>query len=179
MAKEVGKTLVLGGARSGKSRYAQTLAAPAASVLLVVTAEAGDDEMRAKIARHRADRLADGLEHWVVREEPIALDACLVAGSCGLVLIDCLTFFVANLLALEDEERDEAERLFLEALALYEGDVILVSNEAGQGVVPDYASGRLFRDRLGELNQKVAAICTDVVLMVAGLPLRLKGAGRR
>jgi adenosylcobinamide kinase/adenosylcobinamide-phosphate guanylyltransferase len=169
-------TLVLGGVRSGKSRYAQQLAERAESVLFVATAEVrDDDEMRAKIERHRNDRPA----HWTTIEEPIEL-ARIVAGADGsqVVLIDCLTLFAANMIERFGEDatasHPEIDSL-CSALAAAPCSVILVSNEVGSGVVPAYALGRQFRDLVGEINQRVAAVADNVFYMVAGLSLVLKG----
>jgi adenosylcobinamide kinase/adenosylcobinamide-phosphate guanylyltransferase len=170
-------TLVLGGVRSGKSRYAQQLAERGNDVLFVATAEVRDDaEMRAKIERHRSERPA----HWKTVEEPIEL-ARILAEPCEgsrVVLIDCLTIFAANLLERFGEETtaDHAEVEALCAALLHARcSVILVSNEVGSGVVPAYALGRRFRDLVGEINQRVAAVADNVLFMVAGLPMVLKG----
>lgn len=170
-------TLVLGGARSGKSRYAQELAAVQGRVLFVATATGGDAEMRAKIARHQADREVAGLA-WTVCEEPVRVGKMIAGQGAGfdVAVVDCLTLYVGNLM-----ERDDAGRQMnglLNALQAAPCAVVLVSNEVGSGVVPEFASGREYRELLGELNQRVAALATDVVLMVAGLPLVLKGGGR-
>jgi adenosylcobinamide kinase / adenosylcobinamide-phosphate guanylyltransferase len=170
-------TLVLGGVRSGKSRYAQQLAERATHVTFVATAERRDDEeMRLKIERHRADRPGS----WTTVEEPLHLAATIaVADGSGTVLVDCLTLFAANLLEAhaESEFALQAEIDSLcEALSAAATTVILVSNEVGSGVVPAYVSGRRFRDLVGEINQRVAAVADTVVLMVAGLPLALKGS---
>jgi adenosylcobinamide kinase/adenosylcobinamide-phosphate guanylyltransferase len=171
-------TLVLGGVRSGKSRYAQQLGDQVERVLFVATAPASgsDDEMRAKIERHRADRPAD----WATAEEPLELARVLTEQGAGydLAIVDCLTLFVANLLHAEEVNNgilDRQARALCAALAASPCDVVLVSNEVGSGVVPAYALGRRFRDALGELNQRVAAAADDVLLLVAGLPLALKG----
>ncbi|MBW4028190.1 MAG: bifunctional adenosylcobinamide kinase/adenosylcobinamide-phosphate guanylyltransferase [Acidobacteria bacterium] len=172
-------TLVLGGVRSGKSRYAQRLAEAATGrVAFVATATAFDDEMRVKIQRHRATRPAA----WLTVEEPLELAAVLAQTECELVLIDCLTIYAANLLHATGEDEGAARQRMTELCAAIENarcDVVLVSNEVGSGVVPAYALGRQFRDALGELNQMVAAVADDVVLLVAGLPLALKGSIRR
>ncbi len=174
-------TLVLGGVRSGKSRWAQELAGKFARVAYVATAQAVDEEMREKIRRHQEDRP----QHWCTVEEPLEL-ARVIAGRAAefdLLLVDCLTVFVSNLLwAAESDPASLGSRVeariegLLEALRATPVPVVLVSNEVGSGVVPDYLSGRKFRDTLGELNQRVAAIADNVVLMVAGLPLALKGS---
>ena len=170
----VGVALILGGVRSGKSRYAQQLAEPFARVTFIATAQSrGDEEMHRKIERHRAERPA----HWLTIEEPVKLAAAIEAASdaSGAIVVDCLTLFTANL--LEDEPAAE-QRIasLLHALASPRCSIFLVSNEVGSGVVPAYASGRRFRDLLGEINQRVAAIASTVTLMIAGLPLQLKGA---
>lgn len=170
-------TLVLGGVRSGKSRYAQQVAERADNVLFVATAEVRDDsEMRAKIERHRSERPI----HWKTVEEPIELARVLSEPFkvSQVILIDCLTLFASNMLEHFGEHatanHPEIEALCL-VLAQARCSVILVSNEVGCGVVPAYALGRRFRDLVGELNQKVASVADNVLLMVAGLPLVLKG----
>jgi len=171
-------TLVLGGVRSGKSRYAQQLAERADRVTFVATAEHRDDpEMRLKIDRHRADRP----EAWTTIEEPLHLAAaiCNAATTSDAILVDCLTLFAANVLeAYEGNEvglESEVSRL-CDVLKAASCSIILVSNEVGSGVVPAYASGRKFRDLVGEINQRVAAVADTVLLMVAGLPLAIKGS---
>lgn len=171
-------TLVLGGVRSGKSRYAQQLAGQSGRVVFIATAEARDDEeMHRKIERHRAERPA----HWTTVEEPIALASALRSSepNADAILIDCLTIFAASL--MEKFSRDDAGLQahlteLCDALQTTRCRVILVSNEVGSGVVPAHALGRRFRDLLGEINQRVAAAADTVLLMVAGLPLALKGS---
>ena len=170
-------TLVLGGVRSGKSRYALKLAAGAKRVVFLATAERRDDtEMQRKIERHQAERP----EHWTTIEEPLNPGAAIqAAGECDLLLVDCLTLFAGKLL---DAYGDDAEAIagkideLCAALASSRFSIILVSNEVGSGVVPAFEMGRRYRDLLGEINQRIAAIADDVVLMVAGLPLVLKGS---
>jgi adenosylcobinamide kinase / adenosylcobinamide-phosphate guanylyltransferase len=169
-------TLVLGGARSGKSRYAQQLAEQSRYVVFVATAKASDEEMRLKIERHREDRPRE----WRTIEEPLDLPKVLAENAPGsdVIVVDCLTIFAANLLEVEGEDGDSMERrveALCEALQTAQCNVVLVSNEVGSGVVPEYAVGCRYRDLLGEINQKVARVADDVVLMVAGLPLALKG----
>ncbi len=169
-------TLVLGGARSGKSRYAVKLASRAARVVFLATAKPSDAEMCAKIARHRAERPTQ----WLTLEEPIALDRVLQQhdSTDQLFLIDCLTLFAANLLEAEaGNEESLNERLdgFCAALQALSSSVVLVSNEVGNSVVPAYESGRKFRNLAGEMNQRIAALADTVLLMVAGLPIVLKG----
>jgi len=173
-------TFVLGGVRSGKSRYAQQLAEGTDRVLFVATAEARDDaEMQAKIERHRSDRP----RHWTTVEEPIELARILSKPyDAQVILIDCLTIFTANMLERFGEQttatHPQVEAL-CSALANARCSVILVSNEVGSGVVPAYALGRQFRDLVGDINQRVAAVATNVVFMIAGLPLALKGDLKR
>jgi adenosylcobinamide kinase / adenosylcobinamide-phosphate guanylyltransferase len=169
-------TLVLGGARSGKSRFAQKLAARHSPVAFVATAQAIDEEMRRKIGRHQADRPAE----WVTIEEPLEVESVLAdrARRFQILIVDCLTLYTSNLMTAEKHDPGavlrRADRLCA-ALHSSETSVVLVSNEVGSSVVPAYPSGRMFRDLLGEINQRVAAASDNVVLMVAGLPLLLKG----
>jgi adenosylcobinamide kinase/adenosylcobinamide-phosphate guanylyltransferase len=166
--------LVLGGARSGKSRHAEALiAAAGAAPLYLATAEAKDDEMRARIAAHRARRP----RHWLTIEEPLALAAALRAHARAgrPVLVDCLTLWLSNLLLAGRDVEAECAALVAD-LARLEGPVALVANEVGWGIVPENALARQFRDRAGALNQAVAACADHVVMLTAGLPLVLKGA---
>lgn len=168
-----GLTLVLGGARSGKSRHAEGLvrAAKLAKVY-IATAEAWDDEMRDRIARHRADRG----EGWTTREAPRDLAEAIraEAGPGRAVLVDCLTLWLTNVMLAERDVKVEVDAL-LAALQGASGPVVLVSNETGLGIVPDNALARRFRDAQGTLNQRVAMIAARVDFIAAGLPLRLKG----
>jgi adenosylcobinamide kinase/adenosylcobinamide-phosphate guanylyltransferase len=142
----------------------------------VATAQPVDEEMRRKIERHKADRPAE----WVTIEEPLLLDKVLQsrAPQFRLLLVDCLTLYTSNLMTAEKNDPEaalqRADRLCA-VLRSIESSVVLVSNEVGSSVVPAYASGRMFRDLLGEINQRVATVADNVVLMVAGLPLSLKG----
>jgi adenosylcobinamide kinase/adenosylcobinamide-phosphate guanylyltransferase len=170
---------ILGGARSGKSRFAVAGLAPRARVAFVATAEAGDADMAARIARHQAERSP----HWTTLEAPrdlvVALRSALDAAET--VVVDCLTLWVANLLLRGD--RDEAIVKEAEALAALvaapAADLRIVSNEVGMGVHPATSDGLRFRDVLGVVNQQVAAAAQRVVLMVAGLPHLVKDTPSR
>ena len=169
-------TLVLGGVRSGKSHYAEQLGEGAGRVVFVATAEARDDEMQRKVERHQNTRP----QHWETVEEPLDLVEVIVrhGPGCDLMIIDCLTFFAANLLEARGDDRLSIEQAVDDlclALQAPPCSVVLVSNEVGSGVVPAYPSGRRFRDLLGEMNQSVARAASNVLLLVAGLPLVLKG----
>lgn len=163
---------VLGGARSGKSRYAQNRAeALEGSAIFVATAQAYDDEMRDRITRHQADR-----DHrWRTVDAPTALpDAIRALNAPGnVVLVDCLTLWLSNLL-LADADLTAAGEQLVRSIAGFEGQLILVANEVGLGIVPDNALARRFRDEAGRLNQSIAALADEVMLVTAGLPLRLK-----
>lgn len=166
---------VLGGARSGKSRYAQSRAeAASGDPVFIATAEAFDDEMRERIARHRADRDTRWRTVEAPRELPAAIDALNDANA--MVLVDCLTLWVSNLL-LADADIPAAGRELCHAIAQFEGALVLVANEVGLGIVPDNALARQFRDAAGLLNQSVASAADEVVLLTAGLPLVLKPHG--
>lgn len=163
---------VLGGARSGKSRYAQARAeAWGTQLVYIATAQAFDDEMAERIAQHRADRGPQ----WSTLEAPLdlpaALDACSGAGQ--VVLVDCLTLWVSNLI-LADQSVEQACTDLLAALTKTSAQVILVSNEVGLGIVPDNALARRFRDEAGRVNQRVAAQAREVQFLAAGLNLALK-----
>lgn len=169
------RELILGGARSGKSRLAEQRARDSGlDVLYVATAQAGDDEMAARIAAHRARRPPE----WTTIEAPHGLGAAL--GSHGrrdrLLLVDCLTLWLGNL--VHDETHLDTEwRALLKTLPGLPGEIVLVSNEVGLGIVPDNALARRFRDAAGRLNQDVAAACERVTFVAAGLPLTLKAPG--
>ena len=172
-------TLVLGGARSGKSHYAQSLATGFPRVIYVATARRSDAEMRAKIARHRRERPSS----WETLEVTAGLDQVLreKCGQADLVLIDCLTFYLANVMVSNrGKPRGVSSHLqsIYKAIRAAGPSVVMVSNEVGSGVVPAYRSGREFRDLLGEFNQQIARIADRVILMVAGLPLPVKGVKR-
>jgi adenosylcobinamide kinase / adenosylcobinamide-phosphate guanylyltransferase len=167
------RLLVLGGARSGKSRHAQALAeATFAELLFIATGQAWDEEMADRIARHRADRGP----RWRTVEAPVALPEALAthAGPGRVLLVDCLTLWVSNLL-LAPAPPEPACAALVAAVSAAAGPVILVSNEVGLGIVPDNPLARRFRDVAGRLHQEVAAVCDRVDFVAAGLPLRLKG----
>ncbi len=180
-------TLILGGARSGKSDYAEALAARLGShVLYVATAEAGDEEMAARIAAHQARR-PDG---WTTLEAPLGVGAALhahpEAADADVVLLDCLTLLVSNVIlsggpdAPEPDSETAWEWVRAEVAGLVEAqrslglDLVVVSNEVGWGVVPPYSLGRTYRDCLGWANQALAREAERVILMMAGLPVDLK-----
>jgi adenosylcobinamide kinase/adenosylcobinamide-phosphate guanylyltransferase len=165
-------TLVLGGARSGKSRYAERLVASQPPPwTYVATAQALDDEMAHRIGEHRARRG----DRWRTVEASSNLPEALAAlPADAAVLVDCLTLWLSNRLLAEADIAAEVERLDA-VLAQMRGRVVLVSNEVGFGIVPDNALARRFRDLQGTLNQRMAARADQVVLMVAGLPLYVKG----
>jgi adenosyl cobinamide kinase/adenosyl cobinamide phosphate guanylyltransferase len=164
-------TLVLGGARSGKSRYAESLmAALQPPWVYVATAEAGDAEMAERIAAHRARRGPN----WRTIEALANLDRVLADHRSEPVLVDCLTLWLSKLLLDDGALEDEMVRVEKSLLAT--APKVLVSNEVGAGIVPEHPLGRRFRDLQGILNQRVAALADRVVLMVAGLPLVVKGS---
>jgi adenosylcobinamide kinase / adenosylcobinamide-phosphate guanylyltransferase len=165
-------TLVLGGARSGKSRYAERLfEALPPPWAYVATGQAGDDEMAARIAAHRARRGPS----WKTTEAPHELAEAIILGQPMPVLVDCLTLWLSNLMLADWDIEAEVHRL-MRALDAASAPVVLVANEVGSGIVPDHPLGRKFRDLQGVLNQRIAARADHVVLMVAGLPLAVKGA---
>jgi adenosylcobinamide kinase / adenosylcobinamide-phosphate guanylyltransferase len=171
------KTLVLGGVRCGKSRYAGELAREqACPVTLIATGLALDEEMAARIAAHRANRPSD----WTVVEEPTHLAAALRAAAAPtrVVIVDCLTLWLTNLLCSDDTDALRRESVsLLEALPALPGHCVMVSNEVGFGIIPVNALARRFADEAGTLHQRLAALCDRVVLMVAGMPLPVKTAG--
>ena len=170
---------IVGGARSGKSRFAIERFSPDDRVVFVATAEARDDEMAKRIARHRAERPS----RWSTLEEPIELVSRLrdLDEGYDVVIVDCLTLWVSNLLLRG--ERDDAILERADALAGLirnrRSSITVVSNEVGEGVHPETAAGLRFRDALGRVNQQVAAACETVVLMVAGIPLTVKAREAR
>jgi adenosylcobinamide kinase/adenosylcobinamide-phosphate guanylyltransferase len=173
--------LLLGGARSGKSAFALHLAARAGGrVAVVATAQAWDDEMRARIERHRRERPSD----WLTVEAPTDVGTAVRRGAeqADVVLVDCVGLLVTNLMGHgEEPSRHVEERVDKEiqdiVAAAGDTDCILVSNDVGAGVVPPYPSGRLFRDLLGRANQALARAADQVYWMVAGLPVEVKASG--
>ncbi|MDX8384519.1 MAG: bifunctional adenosylcobinamide kinase/adenosylcobinamide-phosphate guanylyltransferase [Ghiorsea sp.] len=167
-------TLVLGGARSGKSKHAEALAEQTGlMVTYIATAPSfkDDAEWQKRIAQHQLQRPAT----WATIEEELGLVKVLdKANQPVCILIDCLSLWMSNLMFAEKDVAHEVEQLCL-MLADYQGDVILVSSEVGMGLVPEQALGRRFRDELGILNQKVASVADVVLFVAAGLALRLKG----
>lgn len=167
-------TLTLGGARSGKSRFAEKLARGSGlDLVYIATAQALDDEMAERIAKHRADRGDD----WRTVEAPLDLAGALRAhaGAGRLLLVDCLTLWLSNIMLAERDVDAEASSL-LSTIAATPMPMIFVSNEVGLGIVPDNALARRFRDAQGRLNQQIAALTPRVVFIAAGLPIALKGA---
>jgi len=167
------KELILGGARSGKSTLAQRHARQSElKVIYIATAAAMDEEMTARIARHRKERPND----WKLAEEPLALANTLQENAAPdhCLIVDCLTQWLSNLLAAEKNCLEIEKQALLSTLPELSGDVILVSNEVGQGIVPTNPLARRFRDEAGWLHQAVAQHCERVIFTVAGLPLTLK-----
>lgn len=180
-------TLILGGARSGKSGYAQTLAEQSGlPVVYIATAHAGDAEMGERIRRHRAARPGE----WVTVEAPLGLGAALRAHARAnrCVIVDCLTLWLTNVILADHPDVDDvavidpgptfaAERAdFLDTLRTTPGEVMLISNEVGNGLVPLGALNRFFVDEAGLLNQAVAALAAHVIWIAAGCAVRIKGA---
>jgi len=170
------QTLILGGARSGKSRYAENLAKHSEQeVIYMATATAQDAEMQQRIQHHQASRPA----HWLTIEAPLALADSLQAYAAPhrLLLVDCLTLWLTNLLSLADETRLQAEQnQLLQQLPSLAGEIILVSNEVGLGVVPLGELTRRYVDEAGRLHQQLAQQVDTAIFMVAGLPHCLKGS---
>jgi adenosylcobinamide kinase/adenosylcobinamide-phosphate guanylyltransferase len=166
------KVFIIGGARSGKSSFAlgQACALPGRKAY-VATAQAFDDEMRARIERHRSERPTD----WDTFEEPLELPGLLlrIRESHDVILIDCLTLWLSNLL-LADRDIAAETAAFISALAAGRGSFFAVSNEVGSGIVPGNETARKFRDLAGTLNQQVAAAADQVYLVAAGLPIKIK-----
>jgi len=165
-------TLVLGGARSGKSAFAQKAAESATRgrPVLIATGQAFDDEMAERIARHQAERG----ESWTTVEAPLALPEAIAALPAGAVaVVDCLTLWLSNLM-LDERDVGAAATALVEAVAACPARLWLVSNEVGLGLVPETPLGRRFRDEAGRLHQRLAQAVDEVYFVAAGLPLRLK-----
>jgi len=168
-------SLILGGARAGKSRFAEGLCTRSAGELVyIATAEAGDAEMAERIRLHRAARDV----RWRTVEEPLDLAGRLIdeAHPGRVVLVDCLTLWLSNLMLAGQDPSTETERL-IAALSVLRCPTVLVANEVGLGIVPDNALARAFRDAAGRLNQRVATVAGYVVFVAAGLPMVLKDDG--
>lgn len=178
-------TLILGGARSGKSTFAEDLAARSGNtVTYIATAQALDDEMRARIAVHRQNRPSA----WETREIPRKVGSALLEQppKNGVILLDCITLLVSNIIlqaaGSSEDDVDEAAaaaaveqeiEMLLKAIHHIPARWILVSNEVGLGLVPPYPLGRIYRDLLGRVNQRLASQAAQVIFMIAGMPLRL------
>lgn len=174
-------TLVLGGARSGKSRHAQALAEAAAQdsagrLVYIATAQGGDGEMRARIAQHQLDRG----EAWETVEAPVDLAGALrhagdgaADGAKAIILVDCLTLWLSNLMGARENIPEACDDLVAQLHGL-SGRVIFVSNEVGLGIVPDNALAREFRDHAGRLHQAIAEVADRVLFVAAGLPMQMK-----
>lgn len=166
--------LILGGARSGKTAFAERLAIRSGSrPVYLATAEALDAEMRERVATHQASRAAQ----FATIEEPLALSGALIKASMqhDVILVDCLTLWITNLLVANEDVAAAVSELGATLVQLETTRVILVSNEVGLGIVPDNAMARTFRDLAGAAHQRLAEICDDVHFVVAGLPMTLKG----
>lgn len=167
--------LVLGGARSGKTAFAERLAMQYGTrPAYLATAEALDSEMRERVATHQKVRSS----RFETLEEPIALSEALHAASQhhDVILVDCLSLWITNMIGAGTVVADAVEELGTTLNAIESSMIILVSNEVGLGIVPDNAMARTFRDLAGSTHQRLAEICTDVVFVIAGLPLVLKGS---
>jgi adenosylcobinamide kinase / adenosylcobinamide-phosphate guanylyltransferase len=167
------KTLILGGARSGKTTYGlNTAESSKLECVYIATATASDAEMEQRIAHHKNERGA----HWHLVEEPIALPRVIMkeARENRVLLVDCLTLWLSNLLC-SGRDYTAMSAALVQTVQQCSSPLIFVSNEVGLGIVPDNALAREFRDAQGRLNQKLAAVCEQVVFIAAGLPLKLKG----
>ena len=166
-------TLVLGGARSGKSSYAEKIARDSALVRhYIATGRAFDEEMRERILRHQADRGDGWMTHETVLDLPDVLTR--IDSPLRVVVVDCLTLWVTNLM-MEQSDIGAATEAWVSALSSCSARVVLVSNEVGMGIVPENRMAREFRDHAGRLHPKIAAEADEVFFIAAGLPLRMKG----
>ncbi|MEK4428796.1 bifunctional adenosylcobinamide kinase/adenosylcobinamide-phosphate guanylyltransferase [Paenibacillus sp. FSL M7-0802] len=181
------KALVTGGARSGKSGFAERLCmSRAPGACYIATAQAYDMEMKERIALHRVQRESAGYD-WQTLEEAKALpellrrlggDQASQPSPAPLVLVDCLTLWLSNVLLAAGEDGEAASRAAINELAAaveqYPGQLVIVTNEVGDGIVPEYPLGRLYRDLSGVMNQRIARLCDEVFLVTAGIPVELK-----
>ncbi|WP_342419704.1 bifunctional adenosylcobinamide kinase/adenosylcobinamide-phosphate guanylyltransferase [Paenibacillus sp. FSL H8-0168] len=179
------KALVTGGARSGKSDFAERLCMSRASrACYIATAQAYDMEMKERIALHRVQRESAGYD-WQTLEEAQALPELLqrlggdqASQPAPMLLVDCLTLWLSNVLLAAGEDGEAASRAAMDALAAaveqYPGQLVIVTNEVGDGIVPEYPLGRLYRDLSGVMNQRIARLCDEVFLVTAGIPVELK-----
>ncbi|MDY7992547.1 bifunctional adenosylcobinamide kinase/adenosylcobinamide-phosphate guanylyltransferase [Paenibacillus polymyxa] len=179
------KALVTGGARSGKSGFAERLCMSRASrACYIATAQAYDMEMKERIALHRVQRESAGYD-WQTLEEAQALPELLqrlggdqASQPASMVLVDCLTLWLSNVLLAAGEDGEAASRAAINELAAaveqYPGQLVIVTNEVGDGIVPEYPLGRLYRDLSGVMNQRIARLCDEVFLVTAGIPVELK-----
>jgi adenosylcobinamide kinase / adenosylcobinamide-phosphate guanylyltransferase len=171
-------TLILGGVRSGKSNFALEQANQCGGKrVFVATARSLDKEMEDRIANHKKER---GLD-WSTFEEPLNIAGVLreLTRDCGVVLIDCLTLWVSNLMH-EERNQEEEQNIFASALeSCLVPQIYVVSNEVGMGIVPEYPLGRAYRDQLGLLNRKIAQVASKVILMIAGIPVEIKGTEQK
>lgn len=163
-------TFILGGARSGKSKFAQEIAKNQKKVVFIATGEALDLEMEKRIKRHKKERP----KHWTICEEPVNIDICLQKYNNpeNTVIIDCLTLWVSNLMMRKLIKRKI--KSFINTLNSVKCNVVIISNEVGQGIVPDNFIAREYRDLLGELNCNVAKISDKVYYLVCGIPIKIK-----
>jgi adenosylcobinamide kinase / adenosylcobinamide-phosphate guanylyltransferase len=169
-------TFVLGGVRSGKSRFAQRIALAHDNVVFIATATPGDREMEERIKRHQQNRPRE----WQTIESPLDLDATILSlrDAHQLAVVDCLTIYLANVMTHVQShisEIEECVRRLCTSLTAAQPSIVVVSNEVGSGVHAMTPSGRLYCDLLGEMNQRVALLATNVILMVAGIPVPIKG----
>ena len=166
-------SLVLGGARSGKSAFAERLAIDSGlEHHYLATGQAYDEEMRERIARHRADRGNGWITHEVTVDLVEELDR--TAASDRVVLVDCLTLWLTNLM-MADADIEAAGKMLIDCVRQWKGRLVLVSNEVGMGIVPENRMAREFRDHAGRLHQRLAAVADEVYFVAAGLPLKMKG----
>lgn len=167
--------LILGGARSGKSSFALSLAKDKKSVVFVATALPLDEEMKERIERHKKERPP----HWKIIEEPVSLLSAIKDLNGEIIILDCLTMWVSNLLErYEDEEIIKMAEEVAKYSKDFNGEVIAISNEVGLGIVPEYPLGRRYRDLLGKVNQVFARYANKVFFMIAGIPLEVKNESK-